>query len=353
MHAKTAKTWQDRGREWLDTLVVAISVAMAFRAYFFEPFNIPTGSMQPTLYGNHSEPCDDPGVWQTTPLKWLNWLVSGRDYKEIVAPFDGMLCKHDRHDGRVDLVFVSASGQSSPITVPTDVLNKLRVPSHGGDAKYCFSEQNQSLIHYETDATIFSRQSGEPILDENGVQVTIPDGPSVVFPKGWKLWRGYDTSGDFIFVNRMRWNFRQPARGDVMVFSTKGIGADPEGPYTDGDGRRYLLQQGTHYIKRLTALPGEEIEIRKPDVYINGERIDPIKPLAGARGEPMPEPNAGRRSRMTGPVRLGEREYFACGDNSDNSLDSRYWGAVPERNLKGTGSWVFWPIINPRWGFIK
>ena len=44
------KTWQDYGREWLDTLVVAISVAMAFRAYFYEPFNIPTGSMQETLW---------------------------------------------------------------------------------------------------------------------------------------------------------------------------------------------------------------------------------------------------------------------------------------------------------------
>ena len=60
---------QQIGREWLDTLVVAISVAMAFRAYFYEPFNIPTGSMQPTLYGNHYEPCDNPGVMQKTPLK--------------------------------------------------------------------------------------------------------------------------------------------------------------------------------------------------------------------------------------------------------------------------------------------
>ena len=48
------KTWQDYGREWLDTFVVAISVAMCFRAYFYEPFNIPTGSMQPTLWGYHT-----------------------------------------------------------------------------------------------------------------------------------------------------------------------------------------------------------------------------------------------------------------------------------------------------------
>ena len=48
-------SWQAIGREWLDTLVVAISVAMCFRAYYYEPFNIPTGSMRPTLYGNYTE----------------------------------------------------------------------------------------------------------------------------------------------------------------------------------------------------------------------------------------------------------------------------------------------------------
>ena len=49
-------------KDWLDTLVVALSVVMAFRTYFYEPFNIPTGCMIPTLYGNHSvaaKPSDD------------------------------------------------------------------------------------------------------------------------------------------------------------------------------------------------------------------------------------------------------------------------------------------------------
>ena len=56
---------------------------------------------------------------------------------------------------------------------------------------------------------------------------------------------------------------------------------------------------------------------------------------------------------VKGSARMGEGEYYACGDNSDNSLDSRYWGAVPERNLRGVGSCVFWPFMNPRWGKIK
>ena len=81
------KTWQDYGREWLDTLVVAISVAMAFRAYFYEPFNIPTGSMRPTLYGNWSEPKkpQDATMWDRTPvLKQLKWLVTGETLVDFI-----------------------------------------------------------------------------------------------------------------------------------------------------------------------------------------------------------------------------------------------------------------------------
>ncbi len=339
------KTWQDHGREWLDTLVVAISVAMAFRAYFYEPFNIPTGSMQPTLYGNHSEACEEPGVWQTTPLKWLNWLVSGRDYKEFVAPFDGVVGYGERNDGRCTLYVQGATGQrSAPVTVPTDLaLLQVRPPDVTDPENWGF---------YPVQGRICAvRRTADGL--------SAPDVKELRVKKGDVIWRGYDTTGDFIFVNRWKWNFRAPARGDVMVFSTTGVGAIGPNeayrarPYAGADGKAYKLQQGTHYIKRLTALPNETVEIVKPDVLIDGVAVEPIKPMEGKRGEKTPLPNAGGPNGMKGPVKLGADEYFACGDNSDNSLDSRYWGPVPERNLKGTGAIVFWPIINPRWGSIK
>ena len=283
------RSWQDFGREWLDTFVVAISVAMAFRAYFFEPFNIPTGSMQPTLYGNHSEPCERPDVFDRTPvLHWLKWAVCGYDYKEFVAPFSGVLAAAERNDGRFALFVVSPTGRrSAAVNLPTDVLRT-------------------SLV-----------QIGMPVA------------------RGQKVWSGYDVTGDFIFVNRWRWNFFKPARGDVMVFSTTGIND---------------LPQGTHYIKRMTALPGETIEIRTPDVFVDGKKMEPLKPMRGRRGELTPEPSPGA---MAGPFRLSDGEYFACGDNSANSRDSRYWGAVPRDNLRGVASCVFWPLLNARWGLIQ
>ena len=78
------KTFQDYGREWLDTLVVAISVAMAFRAYFYEPFKIPTGSMQETLWGHHTVAGTEKGAWDAFPLSLVKW-IGKRRFRERCA----------------------------------------------------------------------------------------------------------------------------------------------------------------------------------------------------------------------------------------------------------------------------
>ena len=281
------------GREWLDILVVSISVAMAFRAYFYEPFNIPTGSMQPTLYGNHSEECSpvmaDP-VWDLTPLKWLKWLVTGRMFEDFRAPATGQMLVQPLKTG-----YYRVGVNTSPKTfdVPADA----------------FMPQSANL--------------------KNGLA-----GHGAFLRAGQRIWSGYVVTGDFLFVNRWLWNFRHPRRGDVMIFSTTGI---------------ERLDQGTHYIKRMTALPGEKIEIVEPDVFIDGKKLPPLKPMVGRYGEQTPVP---RPEVMQGPVVLGEAEYFACGDNSASSYDSRYWGPVPAANLRGVAGGVFWPFSR-RWGVVK
>ena len=259
------------GREWLDTLVVALSVALCFRAYFYEPFNIPTGSMQTTLWGNHAVPGEKKGAMDVFPLSTLKWLWTGAKHVEQKAESSGVLNVSQRPDGYSDVRLLSGLGVvKSAFRLPTDEARAL----HGR-----------------------------------------------LVAKGETIWSGSVVTGDFIFVNRWLWNFRKPRDGDVMIFSTSGISPSENGQYVGADGRRYMVQQGTHYIKRMKATPGETYVLEHP-----------------VKGRPT-------------TVTMGEDEYFACGDNFENSYDSRYWGPVPGEKLRGVGSIVFWPISG--WRVIR
>lgn len=246
------KTWQDFGREWLDTLVVAISVAMAFRAYFYEPFKIPTGSMQETLWGYHTQVGVEKGAWDAFPLSILKWAWTGSRTVDWKAPVSGMVRCMPRNDGFAT-VQIGTSAQTW--SLPTDACREL----HGKFVR-----------------------------------------------AGETFWKGSITTGDFIFVNRWKWNLWQPQNNDVMIFATTGIDR---------------LPQGTHYIKRMKARPGE--------TYV------------------LEHPVEGRPAYVT----MGKDEFFACGDNFNNSFDSRYWGVVPRENLRGEGAFVFWPFNG--WRIIK
>ena len=322
------------GREWLDILVVSISVAMAFRAYFYEPFNIPTGSMQPTLYGNHSEPCSpvQATAVDKSPLRWCKWLLTGRMYECFEAPFGGSLQFRPTQTGHYDMRVVNgATGQvSRQMLVPTDVLH----PTETGDGPY--------------------RQTSFQL--PNGLR------PGSPVRAGQLLWSGYVATGDFLFVNRWLWNFRHPRRGDVMIFSTTGI-------HPREDDRQHL-QQGTHYIKRMTGTPNETLAIRNGRLQVDGaEPMEPRRIAQIQRREKWHEkayPYAGYRvserpdfdfpgstlAREGDTVKLGPAEYYACGDNSPSSYDSRYWGPVPAANLRGIAGGVFWPFTH-RWGPIE
>ena len=116
-------------------------------------------------------------------------------------------------------------------------------------------------------------------------------------------------------------------RGDVMVFKF------PEEPERD-------------FIKRVIGLPGETVELKGRQVYINGQKIDePYAHYLFPQGQDD-EVGFDVRERY-GPVTVPEKHYFMMGDNRDNSQDSRYWGFLPEHYVKGRALTIYWSFDQP------
>ncbi len=309
-------------RENFEVLVVALGVAMAFRAYFYQPFKIPTGSMQPTLYGISSVEQATPTLMDRMPFKVAQWLVTGSWYQEVRVSDSGQVIALEADDSKPGFVGFAVAG--TVYHVPSDAVR----------------ERHAHVVRPDP-------MTGQYVGSRRVVVGRVLAGDV--------LWSGRVTAGDFVFVNRWLWNFRRPHRGEVMVFSTTGIRA---------------LPQGTHYIKRMCGLPNETLSVHPPELWINGAAVHAphaidrvvrkqslasgVRPYAGYQtiGD-MPSDNPRALRHTEDSIRLGPDEYFAMGDNTGNSLDSRYWGPVPQRNLLGPATVVYWPFASPRWGLIE
>ncbi|HEX5791119.1 MAG TPA: signal peptidase I, partial [Luteolibacter sp.] len=179
----------------------------------------------------------------------------------------------------------------------------------------------------------------------------------VRIPAGTVLCEGYIDTGDLVLVNKFAYHFRKPQRGEVFVFDTLGI---HEIARQSGDQAR-----GAHYIKRLCGIPGDSLSIQSPHLLVNGKiaREPGIVQVSDAKGPYAVNPqgyiSASAFDRFTPQLKLrdeaapGLREYAALGDNTDNSLDSRYWGSVKEFNLVGPALFSLWPFTTGHWGFIR
>jgi signal peptidase I len=140
--------------------------------------------------------------------------------------------------------------------------------------------------------------------------------------------------GDHFYSERISYHFRKPRRGDIVVFSTVGIGGIPQ----PESGKPSPL-----YIERVIGLPGDTLEMHFGDLLVNG-KTEPA--LAGRKIVPG-------RSYLNAdgtPVHVPTDSYFVAGDNSPNSFDSRYWGFLPAENLKGRALLRYWPLS--RFGFL-
>jgi signal peptidase I len=138
--------------------------------------------------------------------------------------------------------------------------------------------------------------------------------------------------GDHILVNKFRYGIRlpilgervvklaDPRRGDIIVFV-------------------YPVDPNKDFIKRVIGQPGDTVEIRRKQIYVNDEKIDdPYGRFVDGPGE---------QSRLTprdnyGPVTVPPDKVFVMGDNRDRSYDSRFWGFVPLDDVKGKAFVIYW-----------
>jgi signal peptidase I len=144
--------------------------------------------------------------------------------------------------------------------------------------------------------------------------------------------------GQRVLVDRVRFHFRDPHRGDVVVFKPpRGADVNECGrPPASGQACAVSTptRSNTNFIKRVVGLPGDKISVQRGRVYINGKLDDPWKINKDA--------SCGICNLPT-PVTVPPGEYYMMGDNRGESADSREWGPVPKKWIIGKAFFTYWP----------
>lgn len=137
--------------------------------------------------------------------------------------------------------------------------------------------------------------------------------------------------GDIILVNKLIFGARipfvnlrtpsvtTPKRGDVIVFI-------------------YPQDPKMNFIKRLVAVGGQTVEIKKGSIYVDDLAV--LEPTFNQRYYY----NMGSFGQEGQKIKVPENSYFVLGDNSASSKDSRYWGFVPKKNILGKALLIYWPL---------
>ncbi len=152
--------------------------------------------------------------------------------------------------------------------------------------------------------------------------------------------------GDHILVNKFIYGVKlpftdttlipisQPDREDIIVFE-------------------YPVEPDKDFIKRVVGIPGDKVEIKNKQVFVNDKPVDSSYSMH-TDGQNLPA-TVNHRDNF-GPVSVPEGAYFVMGDNRDNSYDSRFWGFVEEEAIKGEAFIIYWSwnseAVGVRWNRI-
>ncbi len=326
--------WSDN----LEVLLVAAILVIGVRTFFFQPFIIPTNSMYPTYSGMNAVTYEAEDASPSVARKVFNKLTLGAKHKSVFAQNSGELLipmgqtkngpqiYRERVKGRKWIVVPTpldeytfyVGGVPHTLRVPAEFdMNKLLLQTFASeDSKVVQSSNSKTGVAWNVGRTV---QTGDPIM------------------------RFDITLGDALFVDRFSYHFKRPAAGEPFVFRTNAIREELgrlTGDYTD-----------KYYIKRVGGVGGETLEIRDGTLLVNGEPRDEVEAF-GRNAAKEGEYNGYINQTLLAEGRemvIPDGKFVALGDNSGNSLDSRYWGFVPEKSVIGKAIFIYYPFTK-RWG---
>ncbi|GAB1487609.1 hypothetical protein MASR2M8_00480 [Opitutaceae bacterium] len=324
--------------ENVEFFLVAAIVILGIRTYFVQPFKIPTNSMWPSYNGMTGEvfksTAEEPG-YVAQGFRFLAQLATPQ---RIDAPADGeVMIMFDSFrrgaayrdvPGKKWLVLPTQlreyqlviGGTTVPVRVPADFdLDRVLLNAYFDGA--------------ETYPNGRAANGGRVGLLRTGKMVK----------RGDRALSFDILTGDQLFVDRISYHFVKPKVGQGFVFRT--------GHLTELHGMMPGSSTDQYYIKRLVGEPGDKLEISNDTLFRNGV------PITGSEAFTK---NAGRIDRYVGYRNEGRlqpgstmtvpaRSYAAFGDNSVSSLDSRYWGFIPSKDVVGKPLFIYYPFTT-RWG---
>ena len=344
------------GADWTETFVIAAILAGGVRAFLFQPFKIPTNSMYPTFHGmtakvyaegepepsafrrafrkvafgaTHIAPKAPDGGEVLLPVGYLNDTVRARYENKV--PDDGILGTgiwKGRADRHVLLV-----GRT-----PVDVVTPEEFVFTDALLARFFPKENALPVPIRDrwNAVIAAARAEGRTERIDGVEFlrtgrTLRAGEPVI--------RFDVLSGDMVIVDRVSYNFVAPKVGDAFVFRTRDV---PGFNNTRDD----------FYIKRLVGAPGDTLAVRDGKLYRNGVAASGNAGFDNNNAHKVDREYYGYTPRIGGEydlsedLKIGPGEYWAMGDNSANSADSRVFGFVPEHAVVGRSIFILYPFTD-------
>lgn len=342
--------------EWVEIIVVAAILAGGIRAFFIQPFKIPTNSMFPTYNGMTAEICTGK---ESFLEKWGERIFRSASFYDVVSPSDGEvlipLRRESSSQGYVLFPPESASG-TNPLS-PGQEVHRLVV---GGSIvpvavprDFSFSSILQKAFFPESEKMEIPEVARWREIFRNAEVTFLPDGTPVLrtgkfVKRGEKILDFKILGGDMVLVERFSYHFFEPELGDPFVFRTWNI-----------PGLNYIEQ---YYIKRLSGKAEDVLRVSDGKLLLNGAPAT-FADAVIANNTPKPQekyygylPTSGTPGVHSWPLsrdfRVPGGYFYALGDNSSASYDSRGWGGVPADEVVGSALFILYPF-SARWGLAE